>query len=145
MSITALSLFSTIAMVVTCVVGIVRNPPAMPHIGAFRGAGNRAHPLFNGSATTQTESYPFRFFIPDRAGNNQYFRFMITPRGRSFRAYLVTKPPFSAPLESFGLISDEDGRYYLDTGRITSAADCEEAAKSWANNIINRLVIPGNQ
>lgn len=145
MSITALSLFSTIAMVVTCIVGVVRNPPAMPLIGAFRGAGNRDHPLFNGNATTQTESYPFRFFIPDRAGNNQFFRFTITPRGWSFRAYLVTKPPFSAPLESLGLISDEDGRYYLDTGRITSAADCEEVAKSWATNIINRLAIPGNQ
>lgn len=140
MNIESLNLFASIAMVLTCVIGIVCNPPTFRrlNLAPFRAAAASIHNAAAVSSAHNVASYPMRHCTTDANGNSNYYRFTITRAGRSYRAYLDSAPRFNRSWEELGLKQDNN-RYYIDAGRNSTAEACENAARNWANSHVNDL------
>lgn len=136
MTIGNLNLFAILAMCLTCAIGIALNPPSL-RLGRFPRPQTVASSLASAlrgrhaAAARGAEEYSIRH-IARGDGGNQYFRFTIARVRSGYRAYIDSAPRLGAPLEQLGARC-EDGRYYIDAGRRSSAADAEGAAKRWAD------------
>lgn len=135
MTISNLNLFATLAMVITCIVGIALNPPEL-HFHRFNRlqtvGGSLADALRRQSSHADVPDYSIRHVTQDADGTNQYYRFTISRIGSGYRAYIDSVPRLGVPLEQIGVYCDR-GRYYIDAGKWSTATDAENAAKNWAN------------
>lgn len=137
MTIENLNLFAIIAMSLTCIIGIALNPPSF-HFGnithlqtvasSLASELNRQHV----PASSGGEEYSIRHIAHCADGSNQYYRFTISKGRSGYRAYIDSVPRLGTPLEQLGVHRD-GGRYYIDAGKRSSAADAETVAKNWAN------------
>ena len=122
------NLLAVLAMSITCIIGVIRCKPEIrfDNLTGFRGQISNHFSSYQ-SSQHSCETYPMRYCIQ---GN--YYRFLITQHGNTYRAYLESMPRFNRPMEELG-VKNENGRYFIDAGKRASAAACEEAARSWAN------------
>lgn len=144
MNIESLNLFATIAMVLTCVIGIVRNPPVFHglNLASVRTSASSVHSTVKAVSAHAAASYPMRHCTTDANGNSNYYRFTIAQAGRGYRAYLDSAPRFNRSWEELGLKQDGQ-RYYIDAGRKVTAEACESAARNWANFHVSDLTLIG--
>jgi len=139
MNVQSLNLFASIAMVLTCIIGIVRSPPAFHR---FNFTPFRKKVALNNTTTASLSytatSYPMRYCTTDAEGNSYYFRFTIARAGNGYRVYLDSAPCFNRSLEELGLKQDNN-RYYIVAGNNLAAEVCENVARNWVNSHVNDL------